>query len=292
MKRRRARGSWRVIRAGASGFLPGLAALFLLAAAPLAALDEPTAPAPTVTATPNFCVGNCRSVSAKQVMIDEIVYGVRMALAVASWGPCPNFDANGDWRVTVDELVVGVRNAIYGCNVIPPTGTPTQSPTVTRTPTSTRTASATGTKTLTPTWTPVPTRTRTITPTPSQTGTPTISPTPTPVVCGGFTGSAPKICEVAVFPNPVRLFMPLSVNYCVADQDGDVTEYCWWVRVVGQDPIFTCSPLVFPPGPINTCGYSPIPNTNPVGTYELLFRVRDRRGLTSNTAIAPFAVVR
>lgn len=283
-----------VIRKGAGSFLPGVLAL-VLTASPLRALDEltPASPSPSVTPTrtPDGCVGNCRSVSEKEVTIDEIVYGVRMALAVAPWAPCPNFDGNADWRVSIDELVVGVRNAIYGCNVIPPTATATRSPTVTRTPASTGTPSATGTRTRTPTWTPVPTRTRTITGTPSATGTATATPSPTAVLCGGFSGSVPKICNVAVDPNPVRLFLPFRVDFCVVDQEGNLKEYCWAVRVPHQEPVFTCAPMLGSSGSVSKCTETPLlPNTYPAGDYQLLFNVRDWTGLTSNTALADFRI--
>jgi hypothetical protein len=89
------------------------------------------------------CVGDCNSDG--QVMIDELVLGVAIALTEQPRSACPAF---GD--ATIVELVQAVNNALLGCGH----GGPTPTPTIT------------------------PTQVASGTPTPSQ--PPTASPTPTP----------------------------------------------------------------------------------------------------------------
>jgi hypothetical protein len=43
------------------------------------------------------------------------VRGVNIALGTADLDTCPSFDANYDDRVTVNELVRAVNNALAGC---------------------------------------------------------------------------------------------------------------------------------------------------------------------------------
>jgi Cohesin domain len=114
---------------------------------------------PTKDPTLVACVGNCNADPV--VSIDELVRGLNIALGVLPLDACGAFDANGDGRVTVDELVNAISNALYGCGVAPPTSTPTatltRTATTTATVTSTRTASVTSTATRIPTFTPTPT---------------------------------------------------------------------------------------------------------------------------------------
>jgi hypothetical protein len=69
----------------------------------------PTPPLPTPTPIPCDCDGNLR------VAIHELVQGVRLALGDESSDACGGMDGNRDGRLTVDELVVGVLHALYGC---------------------------------------------------------------------------------------------------------------------------------------------------------------------------------
>ena len=51
--------------------------------------------------------GSCR--------INELVRGVNFALNIARLDACPEFDCNGDGRITVDCLVQAVNAALHGC---------------------------------------------------------------------------------------------------------------------------------------------------------------------------------
>lgn len=59
---------------------------------------------------PGDCDGNDR------VSIDELVLGVNMALGNAGVETCDRFDANTDTVVTIDELVLAVDKALHGCS--------------------------------------------------------------------------------------------------------------------------------------------------------------------------------
>ncbi|HVN87418.1 MAG TPA: DUF6531 domain-containing protein, partial [Candidatus Binatia bacterium] len=74
------------------------------------------------------CIGDCDGNG--RVNVNELVVGVNIALGNADLGSCRQFDADGNERVTVDELVKGVNNALNGCAAEPTaTATPTPSPT-------------------------------------------------------------------------------------------------------------------------------------------------------------------
>lgn len=65
---------------------------------------------------------------------NELVIGVNIALGLSAGSACPAFDASGDERVTINELVAAVNDALNGCIAGPtPTGTPS-GPTPTATP--------------------------------------------------------------------------------------------------------------------------------------------------------------
>lgn len=91
------------------GLIDAYAALAALAAAP-----TPTAtpsPAPTATggsSRPCDCSGDGR------VTIGELIRGVRIALGQAALTTCVAADRNGDGRVLIDELVQGVAAALGG----------------------------------------------------------------------------------------------------------------------------------------------------------------------------------
>jgi len=117
--------------------------------------------------------------------------------------------------VTVDMFIEYNISCQY-CG-LPPTATPTQTPTPTATPTSTPTPTPTPTfgpgptptPTSTPTSTPTPTQTPTATPTPTQTPTPTATPTSTPT------------------PTPTATPEPLWYLYksCLPINDNDEYQY-------------------------------------------------------------------
>jgi len=60
-----------------------------------------------------ICVGDCRHNG--DVTVNDLISGVRIALGEQPLGGCSPFDANGDDRVDISELVLGVRNALHGC---------------------------------------------------------------------------------------------------------------------------------------------------------------------------------
>jgi hypothetical protein len=49
------------------------------------------------------------------VAVDELVRAVGISLDTSSVDQCPSADADGDGRVTVDELVTGIGRALHGC---------------------------------------------------------------------------------------------------------------------------------------------------------------------------------
>lgn len=62
---------------------------------------------------PPVCAGDCNGDS--RVTIDELVRGVRIALETPELADCPAFDSKGDTRVTIDELITAVQGALGGC---------------------------------------------------------------------------------------------------------------------------------------------------------------------------------
>jgi hypothetical protein len=49
------------------------------------------------------------------VTIDELIKGVNIALGSAGLDTCPEFDADRNGTVTVDEIILAVNNALLGC---------------------------------------------------------------------------------------------------------------------------------------------------------------------------------
>ncbi len=67
------------------------------------------------------CLGDCNGDFA--VTVDEILLGVNVALGLAGVDGCPIFDGNADGSVTVEEIVLAVNFALSGCpnvSIIPP----------------------------------------------------------------------------------------------------------------------------------------------------------------------------
>jgi hypothetical protein len=70
-------------------------------------------PAPTPTAGPTTCVGDCDGGGA--VTVDELVSGINIALGLRPITDCTAFDAGADGKVTVDEILAATNNALGGC---------------------------------------------------------------------------------------------------------------------------------------------------------------------------------
>jgi hypothetical protein len=96
------------------------AALTGSTATPTPVLPSPTATVADPTATPTQappgtprCAGDCDGTG--QVTIADLVTGIDIALGNAPLAACPVFDANGDSRVTIDDLFRAIENALDGC---------------------------------------------------------------------------------------------------------------------------------------------------------------------------------
>jgi len=59
------------------------------------------------------CTGNCDY--SGQVMVDEILKMVSIALGNDSVASCPAGDRNGDGQITIDEILAAVNDALNGC---------------------------------------------------------------------------------------------------------------------------------------------------------------------------------
>jgi glucose/arabinose dehydrogenase len=180
----------------------------------------------------DICVGECTHNGA--VSVDDLVTGVNIALGIRGVDACPEFDANGDGDVTIDELVQAVNNALTGCPTQPTatatlagsatfTETPTDTATPVATATDTPTAEATATDTATPdetaTDTATPGETATDTATPAPTGTDTQTPTPHVPFCnlpGSRQSTANGLVVVPGGPTntPDLSFLHIPVGFC------------------------------------------------------------------------------
>jgi hypothetical protein len=94
------------------------------------------------------CVGDCNGDG--RVAIAELILGVRILLGQAALSECPSFDADMSGTVSIAELVQAVAAALVGC---PATPVPTSSatPADTATPTESPTPTVPPTSTATPT---------------------------------------------------------------------------------------------------------------------------------------------
>jgi hypothetical protein len=82
---------------------------------------------PALAETP--CTADCNGDF--EVTVNEIIVAVNIALGDASLGQCQPADGTGDNEITVDEIVAAVRFALEGCPTAPPpTATATATPTV------------------------------------------------------------------------------------------------------------------------------------------------------------------
>jgi hypothetical protein len=73
----------------------------------------PRTSTPSPTATLSICVGDCDG--DKKVVVNELVLGVNVALLRQPLNTCRAFDPNDSGSVSVDELVRGVNSALHGC---------------------------------------------------------------------------------------------------------------------------------------------------------------------------------
>lgn len=80
---------------------------------PATATAGAASPTASVEPTSPPCTGNCDG--GPEVTVAELIRGVRIALGEAPLDLCPPFDANGDGRVAINELIAAVNNALYGC---------------------------------------------------------------------------------------------------------------------------------------------------------------------------------
>lgn len=71
------------------------------------------------------CAGDCNGDG--RVSIAELMRGVKIALRSQPLSSCPALDLNGDGRLTVEELLGAVKAARFGCPP-KPTPTPTREP--------------------------------------------------------------------------------------------------------------------------------------------------------------------
>lgn len=59
------------------------------------------------------CTGDCNGDG--RVVIAELVTGINIASDILSVATCPSFDTGVDGLVTIDEIMAGVQNGLYGC---------------------------------------------------------------------------------------------------------------------------------------------------------------------------------
>jgi cysteine-rich repeat protein len=218
----------------------------------------------TPTRTPTPCTGACDGGTA--VTVDGLLTMVTIALGNRSVSACQAGDTDRDGRITIDEVLRAVSNALYGCGVVPPTPLPTR----------TRTQTATLTTTATHTFTATPTRTAT--------------PPVVHIDVGAVTGMPGRVVVVAVSIRSSGMItvatgndisyrhdlFDLDVNDCVidpsigktllvsalpSDPDSRVTSIRAFVQSVqNTDPI--------PDGPLYSCRLTIKPSTLP-GSYTL-----------------------
>jgi hypothetical protein len=84
-----------------------------------------------VVATPLPCPGDCQG--DQRVTLEDLLVGINLALGVQPPSACINFDIDKSESVTVDEIVAAIDAALNGCPSATPPATPTESPTQTAT---------------------------------------------------------------------------------------------------------------------------------------------------------------
>ncbi len=68
---------------------------------------------PPRTSLGQMCIGDCDGLGV--VGVAQVVVMVNIALRTGDPSGCPNGDANTDGVITVDEILIAVRNALAGC---------------------------------------------------------------------------------------------------------------------------------------------------------------------------------
>lgn len=74
----------------------------------------PLTPTPTASTVPSTCPGDCDRDGT--VSVGELVTGVNIGLGNTPLTACPAFEANGDGRLTIDELLAAVGSGLAGCS--------------------------------------------------------------------------------------------------------------------------------------------------------------------------------
>jgi cysteine-rich repeat protein len=59
------------------------------------------------------CVGDCNGDG--NVVVNELITGINIALGTTALSECPSFDVNDDGVVSVAELITAINNALTGC---------------------------------------------------------------------------------------------------------------------------------------------------------------------------------
>jgi hypothetical protein len=74
--------------------------------------DAPNQPTPTATVAP-ACVADCNADG--EVLVNEVITSVNIALDNLPLSACPVADSNGDGVVLIGEIIAAVNNVINGC---------------------------------------------------------------------------------------------------------------------------------------------------------------------------------
>lgn len=72
------------------------------------------------------CDGDCDGDGS--VRVNELVIGVRVALAREDLDSCPALDRDGSGTIRIEELLAAVNNSVHGCPAVTPAPTPTMTP--------------------------------------------------------------------------------------------------------------------------------------------------------------------
>jgi hypothetical protein len=77
----------------------------------IAITDAPNQPTPTVV--PATCAGDCNGDG--EVLVNEVILGVNIALENQPLSVCPVADTDGDGVVLIGEIITAVKHVIGGC---------------------------------------------------------------------------------------------------------------------------------------------------------------------------------
>ncbi len=133
-------------------------------------------------------------------------------------------------------------------------------------------------------------------------GAPAAVPQAVQSVCGGEVTSTPKLCQLAVSPNPVRQTGSITITLGVSDLEGDIDILCIGIAQVGADPLAaTVCDAIEPAGTLinEIDSTDSIPLVDETGTpllapggYQLAVAVGDAAGHTSEAVSTTFTVIR